>query len=187
MKKKRMFLLSAGVLLAIAILAIAWYFLPAGRGGAGGSVAVPLDGLFMDGEYRFCGLEWGASLQDVGSALPYKLLKSQSGQGGPSAYIADASFELGGSPAASVYEFREGGLTMVRFDFHLGEDYEKWFEAQVQELASLYGQETDRMEGSSGAFASRGYRWDTEKTTLQIVLMTGDKINPSGMLGIGIK
>ena len=43
------------------------------------------------------------------------------------------------------------------------------------------------MENSSDGFASKGYRWDTENTSLQIILMTGDKIKPSGTIVVGVK
>ncbi len=48
-------------------------------------------------------------------------------------------------------------------------------------------QETDKMENSSDGFASKGYRWDAEDTSLQIILMTGDKIKPSGTIVVGVK
>ena len=92
-----------------------------------------------------------------------------------------------GRSATAAFEFHDGGLSTVKFSFHLGEDYEEWIAEQVQTLTSLYGQETDKMENSSDGFASKGYRWDTENTSLQIILMTGEKIKPSGTIVVGVK
>ena len=187
MKKKKSFAITATILLAVAVLAFAAYFMLARK--ESGPKAVPLDELSADGEYQFGELAWGASLEDVKKALPYELTEGMKWEadGEYIEYNADTPFELGGRSATAAFEFHDGGLSTVKFSFHLGEDYEEWIAEQVQTLTSLYGQETDKMENSSDGYASKGYRWDTENTSLQIILMTGEKIKPSGTIGVGVK
>ena len=187
MKKKTSLLMATVIVLVIVVLAFAAYFMLARK--ESGPKAVPLDELSADGEYQFGELAWGASLEDVKKALPYELTEGMKWEadGEYVEYNADTSFELGDHSATTAFEFHEGGLSMVKFSFHLGEDYEEWLAEQVQALTSLYGQETDKMENSSDGFASKGYRWDAEDTSLQIILMTGDKIKPSGTIVVGAK
>ena len=187
MKKKTSLLVAAVIVLVIVVLAFAAYFMLARK--ESGPKAVPLDELSADGEYQFGGLAWGASLEDVKKALPYELAEGMKWEadGEYIEYNADTPFELGGRSATAAFEFHDGGLSTVKLSFHLGEDYEEWIAEQVQTLTSLYGQETDKMENSSDGFASKGYRWDTENTSLQIILMTGEKIKPSGTIGVGVK
>ncbi len=81
----------------------------------------------------------GASLEDVKKALPYELTEGMKWEadGEYVEYNADTSFELGDHSATTAFEFHEGGLSMVKFSFHLGEDYEEWLAEQVQALTSL--------------------------------------------------
>lgn len=185
MKKKKYMLIVVVIVLAIIVLAGAAYFLLARKGS--GPIAVPLDELRTEGEYRFKGLEWGTALTDVQEALPYKLTENQpkESSGEYIEYSTDVSFELGGSTAAAVFEFQGDSLNMVKFDFHLGEDYEEWFDAQVQELRGLYGEADDEMESSFDRFSGKGYMWLTEETVLQIMLITGGDGKPFAMLGVG--
>ena len=187
MKKKTSLLMAAVIVLVIVVLVVAAYFMLARK--QSGPKAVPLDELSADGEYQFGELAWGASLEDVKKALPYELTEGMKWEadGEYIEYNADTPFELGGRSATAAFEFHDGGLSTVKFSFHLGEDYEEWLAEQVQALTSLYGQETDKMENSSDGFASKGYRWDAEDTSLQIILMTGDKIKPSGTIVVGVK
>lgn len=187
MKKKTSLLMAAVIVLVIVVLAVVAYFMLARK--ESGPKAVPLDELSTEGEYRFGGLAWGASLEDVKKALPYELTEGMKWEadGEYIEYNADTPFELGGRNATAAFEFHEGGLSTVKFNFHLGEDYEEWLTEQVQTLTSLYGEETDKMENSSDSYASKGYRWDTEDTSLQIILMTGEAIKPSGMICVGVK
>ena len=185
MKKKKSLSIVVVIVLAIVVLAGAAYLLLVRKGS--GPIAVPLDELRTEGEYRFKGLEWGTALTDVQEALPYKLTKNESigSSGEYIEYSTDVSFELGGSTAAAVFEFQGDSLNLVKFDFHPGEDYEEWFDARVQELTGLYGEADDEMESSFERFSSKGYMWFAEETILQIMLITGGDGEPFAMLGVG--
>ncbi len=63
MKKKKSFAIAALILLAVAVLAVAAYFLLIRK--SGGSRAMQLDELSTDGEYQFGGLAWGASQMET--------------------------------------------------------------------------------------------------------------------------
>ena len=122
MKKKKSFAITATILLAVAVLAVAAYFMLARK--QSGPKAVPLDELSADGEYQFGGLAWGASLEDVKKALPYELTEGMKWEadGEYIEYNADTPFELGGRNATAAFEFHDGGLSTVKFSFHLGEE-----------------------------------------------------------------
>lgn len=57
-------------------------------------------------------------------------------------------------------------------------------ERDVKELIQLFGTENDKMENASEHFSTIGYKWETENTMLQLILMTGDTINPSAAIAV---
>ena len=139
MKKKTSLLMAAVIVLVIVVLVVAAYFMLARK--QSGPKAVPLDELSADGEYQFGELAWGASLEDVKKALPYELTEGMKWEadGEYIEYNADTPFELGGRSATAAFEFHDGGLSTVKFSFHLGEDYEEWIAEQVQTLQVGHG------------------------------------------------
>lgn len=82
--------------------------------------------------------------------------------------------------------FVDGELSQFLYAFHLGETYDEWFETQCDNLRQLYGEETSWNINYSSItkMKSQTYRWDLGDTTLQLIMMTGETINPSATLGI---
>ena len=54
-------------------------------------------------------------------------------------------------------------------------------------VMSLCGEANEVLESELSTMTYKGYKWETDKTTLQIILLTGNSINPSAMIGVGIK
>ena len=69
---------------------------------------------------------------------------------------------------------------------NLSANYDEWFETQCDNLRQLYGEETSWNINYSSItkMKSQTYRWDLSDTTLQLIMMTGETINPSATLGI---
>lgn len=101
-------------------------------------------------------------------------------------YVANETFNLQGQNAILKLQFVDGELSQFLYAFHLGETYDEWFETQCDNLRQLYGEETSWNINYSSItkMKSQTYRWDLGDTTLQLIMMTGETINPSATLGI---
>ena len=93
---------------------------------------------------------------------------------------------LQGQNAILKLQFVDGELSQFLYAFHLDENYDEWFETQCDNLRQLYGEETSWNINYSSItkMKSQTYRWDLSDTTLQLIMMTGETINPSATLGI---
>ncbi|MBE5869444.1 MAG: hypothetical protein E7293_10915 [Lachnospiraceae bacterium] len=156
-----------------------------------------LESLQSDGEYQFGNIEWRLSLPWVNDKLPYHLAQDTT-KGQPDKkkftyninyYKTKNRYVLDGQAAKATFEFVAGSLEVIKFNFHLDDDYQQWFEDQVAKLQQLYGAESDKIETFSQELNIKtiGYRWDTDRTTLQFLLTTGDTIHPSATLGLAFK
>ena len=149
-----------------------------------------LDSLKVNNNYQFEEISWNMSVEEVKNAIPYTIvLDSESKTLPPSVnyYKSEAEFILDEQVAYAMFEFHDDRIRSVKFDFHLNEDYEQWFGRQIEKLNKLYGQESHRMENSTDVFQSIGYRWDTDYTTLQLIMVKGEDIHTTATLGIGYK
>lgn len=101
-------------------------------------------------------------------------------------YVANETFNLQGQNAILKLQFVDGELSQFLYAFHLDENYDEWFETQCDNLRQLYGEETSWNINYSSItkMKSQTYRWDLSDTTLQLIMMTGETINPSATLGI---
>ena len=154
------------------------------------SSLLTLEQLKQGEEYQFDEITWNISAKEVSSLLPYYLLKDTQKTPVPTNityYKSRNYYVLDGQSATASFEFHSDELKILKFDFHLDENYEEWFEKQVAGLTQLYGPESDKMENVSEQFNSVGYKWQNDNTTLQIILLTGNNIHPSATIGIGIK
>ena len=153
-------------------------------------IELSLTSLKSDTCYQFENISWGMSVDEVNKLLPYKLQKDTAKEPLPANiafYKSKAKYILDNQISYASFEFYNNELKIIKFDFHLNENYNQWFEQLTKKLIEMYGTETEKLENSSEKLQSLGYRWDTNNTTLQLVLMTGDSINPSATLGVGIK
>ena len=155
-------------------------------------VELSLNSFQSDIEYQYDDVKWLSSVQEVNKHLPYSLNKD------PQREIVDESINyytsknkyiLDGQSASASFQFVKDQLQIIQFSFILDENSDQWFEDQVTNLQQLYGKETDTLNSSSEQLQlkSVGYRWDTDNTSLQIILLTGDNKTPSVTLSIGVK
>lgn len=148
-----------------------------------------LEQLTCDGEFQYADLKWNISPKEAQKLLPYEIVKDDSrGDTGTIAfYQSQTMIEVDGQRATMNFEFLNEELKIVKYDFHLNETYEGWFEKKVEQLRRLYGEPQEVLDNETSSLACKGYKWETEKTTLQLILMAGENIRPSATLGVGSK
>lgn len=142
-----------------------------------------------ENEYQYEDISWGLSPEDVRKKLPYKIEKDTEVDPLPentAYYKMKERVQVDGQAATMSLEFYDDKLSIVKFDFHLDENYQKWFDKQVKELKKLYGEESEKIENSSEELKSAGYKWETDHTRLQISIITGSGITPSGTIAVGL-
>jgi len=88
------------------------------------------------------------------------------------------------SEAVITVELNQNQLQTVKFDFTTNENYAEWFEEQLANLIALYGEDYDLAENTNDQFASSIYKWETENSSLQFILLTGKTIKPAITLGV---
>lgn len=152
-----------------------------------------LEQLHKDGEFQFCELEWGMSVEEVNAQMPYSLESNSESyiKRKIIEYSPQNTYVLDGKKCKSFFQFEEEKLVMIQHSFRVDENYKEWFEVLIEELRRLYGVETDTTElfGEENKINSIGYRWDKSETTLQIVLITGNtkKYHPSIIISVAKK
>lgn len=179
MKKK-------GLLITIAVLVIILLgilcFLVFRKGT--GNLELSLGDLKYNGEYQYNDLEWGASSKKVKDKLHNDIYEDEARRdtaAGDALYYSKNAFTLDGKEAVARYEFHKGQLQSVEFPFVMDDSYMEWFESRVDELKALYGEETEKMENTMEAYGmlTKGYKWNTDHSTLQIILVAGDSVTPT--------
>ena len=164
-----------------------------------GDVVLSLDSFKSDNIYQFDDIKWGMSVDEVSRKLPTKLEKDtarvplSSSSQNIVFYNCKNRYLLDEQISNASFEFHNGELKSIQFSFHLQDDYHQWFENQVKKLTETYGTETKKTESSSDKtqmqrdMQSIVYVWDTDSTTLQFALLTGESIKPTATLSIGLK
>ena len=181
--KKNMILIAPILLVIIVIISVRFF-------DNSKVTELSLESLKSGDEYCYEDLKWGMSKADVKKIISYKLQIDTSRRPFPDGviyYKANTIFVLDDQNASVTYAFQNDKLEIIKFNFHLNEDYMQWFEKQVNQLTKFYGSESQKMENVSDQYQSIGYKWETENTTLQLIMMTGSTINPSAVIGIGIR
>lgn len=190
-KKKLLWIVPILVVAVIALLLVISFRVGREKAATGGdgSIAILLEQLKNGDEYCYKELEWGSSVQSIEKLFPCEIEKNTDSSlpNNLAIYNAKTPFVLNDVIGTVSCEFQDDKLKSIKFSCHLGEDCWQWFDARVEELIRLYGKESDKMENSSDKYSSVGYKWDTNDTTLQIILMTGDSVTPSFTLGVGAK
>lgn len=155
------------------------------------SAILDLPKLKANGEFHFGALEWGMSYESVSQLLPYELKHDGSRAPFPTNgafYISEGSCSLDSQQGNILLDFFDGKLSIVRFSFQLGNNYEQWFNNLVAQLIQLYGTEDAKIDNFSETqdLTTIGYKWDAGNTSLQFVLQYGEGVEPSATLSVGV-
>ena len=184
MNKKNIFIILA-ILIAIAVA----FFLI--NGNSAKNIDLSLADLKSDGEYRFYGIDWDLSADEVDSVMADGIQKDTNvvppEYTGYVYYVSKNPYTLDGVSDIASVQFYKGGLEIVQFSFPMGENYQQWFETQVAELTRLYGEHSEKTENELEYTNSTVYTWETDNSILRIALLTGEKRRPSVVLSVGKK
>ena len=143
----------------------------------------------VDDQYQYNALEWGTDIEHVTKQLPYEIAseKTMATENGTeiAIYKSKLGIALDEKEAAATFEFQNGKLQIVKFDFELSNSDEAWFTAQVDKLKELYGEPNDTLDKQNGKMSSKGYKWVASETMLQIILVSGSSPKSAAMIGVG--
>ena len=187
MKSKTRKLIIIPIVAALAIIIAAIFIIKSNNHE---DIELSLASLKSENGYQFEEINWGMSVAEVNKLLPHNLQKDNSKDPLPANvafYKSKARYVLNNQISYASFEFYNDELQIIKFDFHLNDDYSQWFEQLVKKLTAMYGAESEKLENSTEKLQSIGYRWNTDTTTLQLILMTGESIKPSATLGVGSK
>lgn len=179
MAKKKIFVL--GLILLVLIIGGGAYFL-----GKNAKRKISLEDLQQGGEYQYLQLAWGISVDDAKQKLKIPMETDPGRIPAPEKfefYMTKECFLLDGQTADAHLEFHNNRLQALQFSFEIDENAEEWFKKQIGQLQELFGTESEALESDGGLFRSRSYKWETERTTLQVVLIYGTKANVIFSLG----
>ena len=179
MAKKKIF--GLGLILLVLIIGGGVYFV-----GRSAERKISLEDLRQGGEYQYLQLAWGISVDDAKQKLKITMETDPSRIPAPDKfefYRTKECFVLDGQTADASLEFKDNRLQALQFNFEIDENAEEWFKKQVGQLQELFGLESEALESDGGPFRSQSYKWETEKTTLQVVLVYGTNANVIFSLG----
>ncbi len=177
------------IVVIIAVLGLIGYFLLRDKG----NPELSLDQLKRDGSYQYGEVKWGMSRKETEDVLDYKLILDEARKTEDSDkdyYISKKKVVLDKYPARVSFDYEDDALNTVKFQFRLGDDFVAWFEDKAEQLRELYGEPNDSLNNTNDIFGKdvsiRGYKWDTEETTLQILLISGEA-TPTVVIGVGVR
>lgn len=156
---------------------------------AKGGKKLALNELQVNGEFQYAKAAWGISVEEAERNLSVKLEWDENrsvANGNTMFYISKEAFLMDGHKANASLEFANDQLQLIQISFSDSE--QDWYENQIKILQKLYGQEKEKVENALGSLLSQGYRWDTEKTSLQVVYMRDAESTKGRMIiSIGLK
>lgn len=149
-----------------------------------------LEDLRSGTEFQYGALAWEASPEEILARLPKNT--SLHYKRGPfplgyAYYINQGFCSIDGRTGDLLLDFRDDRLQIVRFSFWLKAGDETWYNILGEELIALYGPADEILGNVSvdGTITTRGYKWNGETTTMQLVLQYGEGIAPSVTLSLG--
>ena len=99
----------------------------------------------QNGKYQFCGIPWGASLEEVKKMVPYSLIEDPgrpSTEDGIAFYISEGKHVLKEKSTTAVYELKNDRLIGVQLVFMSVENAIEIFEPIIVEASDLFGVES---------------------------------------------
>lgn len=138
-----------------------------------------LEMLKVDDEYQFNTIKWGLTSDEVAKLLSNKLEVDTAREPFPKGYTlykSKSDYNLDGKICRASFEFQNEGLNIVQFNFQLTDQDANWADKQVKKLVQLYGAESEKIERENEEMhlKTTAYKWETDQTMLQFILMTSD-------------
>lgn len=171
MARKKIFV--TGVILLAVCIGFGSYLI-----GRNAKKNLSLENFRQDGEYQYLQLEWGTSVEVAKKLLKTSMETDPGRSPTPDNYEfykTKKLYLLDGQTTDASLEFQGNRLQLVHFDFSLDENGEEWFDKQIGQLQELFGPESESFGNEGEPFQSRGYKWETENSTLQVILVYGTK------------
>ena len=179
MKKTNKIIFAAVALVLIILAAVGIYFINnKNQQKSPAEVVLPIDNLKLNDEYVYDGIKWGTALKEVEKKLPFMIEKLDlMGTTAPAeTKLVDNRTETklvldGQSTYSATFKFQDDKFVMASFFFSITENYEEWYNVQIEKLIDLYGEESQIAKNKSDSLDVTVYRWDTEMTSLQFTSM----------------
>ncbi len=149
-----------------------------------------------NGNYEFVNFPFGKSVSEIEDLLNMSFEELQQ-EGDITRYSLHNFYEYNNDSMDVTLEFYQDSLQTVMFTIQTDDsETEQVFSELSESLMDLYGTPTDTIENegmlpelNNSSIMTKGMRWDStmdKSTSLQLVMMTGDKIKPILSLGVGI-
>lgn len=149
-----------------------------------------------NGNYEFVNLPFGKSVTEIEDLLNIDFEELQQ-EDDITRYSLHNFYEYNNDSTDVTLEFYQDSLQTVMFAIQTDDsETEQVFSELSETLIDLYGTPTDTIENegmlpelNDSSIMTKGMRWDSsmdKSTSLQLVMMTGDKIKPTLSLGVGI-
>lgn len=148
------------------------------------------------GEFQYPDVLWSGSIEETLEKFEGIIFEeTEVVQDGERRYYSSIMpVEIDGKNSKIMLEFNNDQLELIRLNFVFAEnkDGSEWFYSQLEKCTEIYGEPTDTKNGESPesdkqpSFSTERYRWTTDTTTLQMVLVSGEDAKPSVMIGLGL-
>lgn len=151
---------------------------------------IVLDQFSTEAEYQFDTVSWGSTVAEVADLTSTELIKDTTKEPFPEGYEiynSEASYSLDEQSCNTSYEFQDGALNIVKFDFYaLSDKDNEWIDSQIEKLNQLYGNETDKIENENAEMHMKStvYKWETDQTMLQFTVITGPSGDPHAVIAL---
>lgn len=148
------------------------------------------------GEFQYPDVLWSGSIEETLEKFEGMTFEeTEVAQDGERRYYSSIMpVEIDGKNSKIMLEFNNDQLELIRLNFVFAEDKDgsEWFYSQLEKCTEIYGEPADVKNSESPAsdklpsFSTEGYRWTTDHTTLQMILVSGEDARPSVMIGLGL-
>lgn len=181
-----------GILMMTVLLALSLVSCSFSSAKSNHNIDLSLESFKNNDEYQYEEIEWELSIDDVIDTLSYLIIRDEarstvSDNINVDFYKSKNHFILDEQNSVASFEFQNEKLMIVKFDFTLDDGYQQWFDIQIEKLIKIYGKENEKTENSNEQFETISYKWETDSTMLQAILVTGDTTKPAVTIGVCIK
>ena len=138
---------------------------------------VQISDFFAEDEFSFKAIRWNSSVDEVTLLLSDKIEVDTTREPFPQGctlYRSKSMYNLDGKGCNPTFEFQDGGLKLVRFEFQANAQESEWVEKQRRDIVKLYGTESENLERENCdlQLKTSASKWETEHTMLQFVALT---------------